>query len=197
MELKKASEIAVAVCQKLQPFCNKIHIAGSIRRKKLEVKDIEIVVEPKLVTQPTNDLFGAGAPKEIIHPQFILTVDLLGKIEKGKATGRYCKIILPEGIALDLFIPEPSDFFRQYAIRTGSADYSHKILAAAWRRKGWVGSDIRLRQEKDCIEHKQPDGKSKWVCMRNKDEKPPIWTDEKDFFNWLGINYVEPQYRNI
>ena len=45
MNLKEASDIAVKICYKLQPFTSKINIAGSVRRKKAEVKDIEIITE--------------------------------------------------------------------------------------------------------------------------------------------------------
>ena len=54
--LKEAQNIAVEICYQLEPFCEKINIAGSVRRKKQEVKDIEIVCVPKLETQ--YDMFG-------------------------------------------------------------------------------------------------------------------------------------------
>jgi DNA polymerase/3'-5' exonuclease PolX len=46
MELKDAQGLAIEICQYIKNDCeeNKIHIAGSIRRKKHEVKDIEIVL---------------------------------------------------------------------------------------------------------------------------------------------------------
>jgi DNA polymerase/3'-5' exonuclease PolX len=197
MQLAEARNIAVAICYKLEPYCSNIHIAGSIRRKKPEVKDIEICCLPKLQPVNNSDLFGGGKQMLEIMPGFVHTVTSLGTIEKGTPRGRYCKIILPQGINLDLFIPEPEDFYRQYVIRTGSADYAFKVIATGWRRKGWVGSDLGLRQEKDCIETKLPGGKSKWTCVRNKDAKPPVWTSEEDFFDWLNIKYLKPEYRNI
>lgn len=197
MELSKAQEIAVKICYQIQPYCHKIHIAGSIRRKKHEVKDIEICCIPYFEKIESVDLFGGSNDKIVVHNQFIKMINELGKIEKGSPTGRYCKIVLPEQVNLDLFMPEPDDFYRQYAIRTGSADYSFKVIATAWRRLGWVGSDLGLREEKDCIETKQPDGKSKWTCVRNKDNKPPVWQSEEHFFEWLKVPFVKPEFRFV
>lgn len=43
MKLEQALEIAEKVKALLAPHCERIEIAGSIRRKKPDVKDIEIV----------------------------------------------------------------------------------------------------------------------------------------------------------
>ncbi len=47
MQLDKALEIAEKTKELLAPYCERIEIAGSIRRKKPEVKDIELVAIPK------------------------------------------------------------------------------------------------------------------------------------------------------
>jgi len=197
MILHEAKNIAIDICYKLQPFTTRINIAGSIRRKKPEVKDIEIVLTPLMVASTSTSLLSDVSTGDVVHPNFVELVNSLGTLEKGKPTGRYCKIVLPQGINLDLFIPDPTDFFRQYAIRTGSADYSFKVIAHGWRKIGWVGSDLGLRLEKDCVETKQPDGKSKWTCVRNKNNTPPVWESEESFFNWLGVKMVAPELRNI
>ena len=75
--------------------------------------------------------------------------------------GKYMQIKLRENIILDLFMPDDFDYYRQYAIRTGSADYAAKIIATGWKKKGWCGSDKGLRKISDCVETKTPDGKSK------------------------------------
>lgn len=200
MNLSEAQNIAVDICYKLQPHCDKINIVGSIRRKKPDVKDIEICVLPKLIdlNEGELDLFGQKlSPNFAVNDNFETVVKSLGKIENGSPNGRYCKIVLPQGINLDLFIPEPADYYRQYAVRTGSAEYSFKVIATAWRRLGWVVSDLGLRLEKDCIENKQLDGKSKWTCMRNKSNAPPVWRSEEHFFEWLQVPFVKPEFRNI
>jgi len=47
MNLTEAQRIAQIVKSELSPHCERIEIAGSIRRGKPEVKDIEIVAIPK------------------------------------------------------------------------------------------------------------------------------------------------------
>ena len=47
MEYEVAIEIAEKVKALLLPHCERIEIAGSVRRKKPNVKDIEIVAIPK------------------------------------------------------------------------------------------------------------------------------------------------------
>jgi len=98
-------------------------------------------------------------------------------------------------IILDLFMPQPHDYYRQFAIRTGSAEYSHRHIANQWVKRGWCGVNGDLRLIKEC--DKLPDGK--WVLRTDIKHPtlPPIWPSEEDFFRWLLIQYIEPKYRNL
>lgn len=192
MQLKIAEQIAVSICYQLQPFCSKINIAGSVRRKKAEVKDIEIICVPKF--DEVKDLFESVCGKKI-SAEFSEIVNGLGTIIKGNADGRMMQIQLQEGIMLDLFMPVPDDYYRQYAIRTGSADYAHRVIANAWNKKGWCGSDKGLRKMSDCIEMKTTDGKSKWKLIKKDADLPPVWRSEEEFFKWLKIPCEKPLHR--
>lgn len=192
--LSACQKIAVDICYILQPFCEKINIAGSVRRKKKEPKDIEIICIPK--KEILKDMFGRDEGV-IVDLQFQKEVEQLGEIIKGKTDGKYMQIKLPQGINLDLFMPDDFDYYRQYAIRTGSADYAFKIIANGWKKKGWCGSNKGLRKISDCIEIKGSDGKSKWNCVKANAELPPVWQSEEQFFEWLGIKYLPPNRRNI
>lgn len=192
--LSVAHKLAMNICYKLQPYCDEINIAGSIRRGKPEVKDIEIVCVPKKSCQ--DSLFDEGTRFYMVSSFFVKTITELGTVIKGKPTGKYMQIHLPEGINLDLFMTDDFDYYRQYAIRTGSADYVAKVIATGWKRKGWCGSDKGLRKRSDCIETKMPDGKSKWKCINPDPELPPVWKCEEDFFNWINVKWVYPSQRN-
>jgi DNA polymerase/3'-5' exonuclease PolX len=196
MELIKAKKIATAICYQLLPYCSKINIAGSIRRKKPEVKDIEIICVPKKILAQFENLF-ERTEISIVDPEFAKTVLSLGQVIKGVPQGKYMQLELPEGIKLDLFIPADFDYYRQFAIRTGSADYSAKIIAAGWKRIGWCGADIGLRLIKDCTEHKGPDGKTKYKCERAKNNRPPVWQSEEEFFKWIKVPFIQPEFRNV
>lgn len=195
MFLKQARQIAVEICYRLQPYCDRINIAGSIRRRKPEVKDIEIIVQPQAV--PIIDLFEniIGSQRS---PEFICIVNGLGIIIKGKASdGKMMQIELREKVMLDLFIPDDFDYYRQFAIRTGSANYSQSVIAKGWVERGWCGSDKGLRKINDCEGVKQPDGTRKWKCVNLHAELPPAWQSEEHFFSWLKVKYVEPELRNL
>jgi DNA polymerase/3'-5' exonuclease PolX len=189
--------IADRVLQLLKPHCDIIHIAGSIRRKTSDAKDIEIVCFPKKEIKD-QDLFGTG--EHIVSRDFVEALSAITKISiKGNVTGRYLQVVLVScGITLDLFLPSKDDYYRQLAIRTGSWEYTHKVIAHGWRRLGWVGSDHGLRRESDCIVKKNNQGEAVgWKCIRLDGEIPPAWQSEEEFFNWIGVKFLPPELRDL
>lgn len=198
MELKKAQELAIAVCRKLAPHCepHRINIVGSTRRRVPNPGDLEVICIPqKKLVREIEDLFGSYVTREFVLPEFTEAVESLGQVIKGKPDGRHMKILLPEGVNLDLFMPQPEDYYRQFCVRTGDSQYSHYTLASGWKQKGWCGTSDGLRKISQCKEHKGADGKSIWKCVVPNPEKPPSWDSEISFFNWLGIPYREPHKR--
>jgi len=145
MQLKRAMEIAERVKAQLAPHCERIEIAGSIRRRKADVGDIEIVAIPK----PYDvGLFASG---------IALVVSEWQKV-RGELPCKYTQRMLPEGIALDLFFATAENWGLIYAIRTGSAEFSHHVLACGWARNGYKsvggmltsnGSPVEVREERD------------------------------------------------
>jgi len=199
----QAAKAADYILQLLKPHCNRIHIAGSIRRLRPDVKDIEIVCEPKkefLQNGLFQDQGNWHTSKDFTEA--LMTISDL--VLMGNVNGRYMKIRtnskLCPGITLDLFMPQPDDYYRQYAIRTGSAEYAHNVIAAAWKRRGWAGvKDIGLRQISQCIA--KIDGAGKGVYILNPQitnpEKPPVWNSEMELFSWLGLTYTDPEHREL
>lgn len=89
-------------------------------------------------------------------------------------------------------MPDADDYFRQFAMRTGSADYSASVIAGGWVKLGWVGvGDAGLRRIEDC--QKSPDGK--WKLINKNGERPPVWKSEEEFFEWLNVEWVKPEKR--
>lgn len=199
MELRKALHIAGQVVDALAPHCDIINIAGSCRREKPEVKDIEVVALPKMVSTP--DLFGES--DVMARPRAFKDIVLsLGKVIKGNPYGRYIQteMITSEGkINLDLFLPEPEDYYRQFAIRTGSAEWTARFIAGGWVKLGWCGTDQGLRMQNECHGERGPDHKMHWKCIRARSEQtlPPHWKSEEEFFEWLKIGWIPPKYREI
>jgi DNA polymerase/3'-5' exonuclease PolX len=120
----KIKPIADRVIELLRPVCERIEIAGSIRRECPECGDIEIVAIPK----PYNTgLFESGIATHVNRWRKI----------KGELPCKYTQRILPEKITLDLFFAEKNNWGLIYAIRTGSADYSYNVLATGWVKNGY------------------------------------------------------------
>lgn len=160
----KAVEIAKALCDQLNPYCEKIAIAGSVRRRNPEVKDIEIVCIPK--TRGVSLLRQSG---------WINTVYGLGRILKGKLKdGRYIQLLLPEGIKLDLFVASPANWGMIYLIRTGSADFSKRILYE-FKKRGY---------------------KSDGGYPTDSDGRRLTFESEEAIFAFLKIRFVRPDARN-
>jgi len=157
-KMKYGDAIAIAKKYKdlLSPYCSRIEIAGSIRRAKPEVGDIELVAIPKDIEGFANE------------------VNKLEKV-KGEPTGKYTQRILPEGINLDLFIANERNWGLIFAIRTGSADFSHKVLATGWVKKGYHSVN----------------------GMLIKDGKEVEVREERDLFDLIGIPYMGPELRNL
>ena len=136
MEYQKALQIAEKVKQQLEPYCDRIEIAGSIRRKKPQVKDIEVVAIP-------NDRFQLG-----------MIVNKWKKI-RGDISGKYLQRTLPEGINLDLFFATERNWGYIFSIRTGNAEFSRQILANGWVKAGFTGKEgmlIKNSQEQEIRE---------------------------------------------
>jgi len=169
MNLNQATEIAERIRAKLAPHCERIEIAGSIRRRKPEVGDIEIVCIPR--TYEIGLLFG----ELILRDQGFCTQVERWPMIKGLASGKYTQRLLPEGIYLDLFMARPENWGLIYAIRTGSAEYSHRVLASGWVRNGYHSVDGML---------------VKGVY------KTPV-REERDLFDICGRTWAEPWERNL
>lgn len=159
----EAKGIADNLVSLLTPYCHRIEIAGSIRRKKNIVGDIEIVCIPKPYS---TGLFEDGIASIVNQWHKVK-----GELEYGKT--KYTQRILPEGVKLDLFFAEEGNWGLIFAIRTGSSEFSHKVLATEWVKRGYKSEGGYLTQ----------DGKTYEV------------REEKDLFARISLSYVEPENR--
>lgn len=128
----EAHKIALRVVEELRPYCDKIEIAGSIRRNKPEVKDIEIVVIPKLWE---TGLFINGIGEVISKWEKVK-----GDVENDN-TVKYTQRILPEGIKLDLFFANELNWGAIFLIRTGDWEFSKKFMGTIMPKHGLQQKD--------------------------------------------------------
>lgn len=210
-----AAKLAVGACKSLAPFCETIHIAGSLRRvsgmnnrNNIDIKDIDLICVPRFTEVVQLGLFNPpfkdsemgdsvkyAATREI-SINFTETIKSIGQITKGKTDGRYMSLNV-KGYKVDVFMPDPVDFFRQYCIRTGSVEYVRWNIAGRWSKLGWCGTDHGLRRITDCLEIPSATGKNRWEIINQDGERPPAWESEEHFFEWLGIKWIHPRVRTI
>ena len=170
MKHAEALLVAEEALNVLAPHCERIAISGSVRRRKPEVKDIEVVAIP---TRVVSNLFG---DETAVDPTFCAAVNQWPKV-KGEPTGKYTQRVLPSGLKLDLFMADVDNWGLIYAVRTGSAAFSHQVLATQWVKRGYNSVDGRLTRARD----------GQVVPIR----------EEADLFTLLGLAYVEPTAREV
>ena len=126
--LHRAKEVANELKQMLEPCCNRIAIAGSIRRRKPEVGDIELLVIPR-----------ANYLDKLLHDLMMQNVLAMRLNKRGqRAYGPKNKLMvhLPSGIGLDIFSTTEECWPVALVIRTGGAETNKRIAMAAIN-KGW------------------------------------------------------------
>lgn len=162
----------------IEQLCQSITIAGSIRRKKAFVGDIEIVCVPKHGQAiPPGEMFQRKVNlvrNHIWHHNGGYGDTRLYFIKKGGP--RYCQFLW-FGMQIDCFMTTPEQYGRMLSLRTGPAEYSKK-MAARWKELGYKGHDGELVHI-DGEEHRYK----------------PKFPTEKSFFDFLGWEYVEPESR--
>ena len=125
MKRKEAESVARELVEELKPFSLQIEVAGSIRRKRPEVHDIDIVMVPDFHYLNRNRGFGHDMRKVI--PEIADTVVL-----NGPKLARFTY----HGADVDLYYATPETFTTLLLIRTGSKDNNIRLCAAA-KRRGW------------------------------------------------------------
>ncbi|MHB1764731.1 MAG: nucleotidyltransferase family protein [Gammaproteobacteria bacterium] len=168
MRLEKANQLANEVIELLNDYSKQIAIAGSTRRKKPEVGDIEVLAEPKdplafhmLIIKLTNEdkIFQKGEPNKIG-----------AKAPFGK---RYYRLIY-NGEQLDLFVVlPPANWNVIFLIRTGSATFTHDYMIDLLIN-GYHCKDGQILDSEDKIQKIE---------------------SEEDCFKLIGKEYIRPEER--
>lgn len=181
-------ELAEDLKARLAPGCDRIEIAGSIRRGKVNPKDIEIVAVPTVFTEmATVDLWGnPGTPitrNQLAHALELLFAGGSGawsldpELPRNGPKYKRLRYWGGKGVCCDLFITTPENWGVIFAIRTGPADFSHGLVTRALR----LGLKV--------------DGGQLWRVHRDDTRTVVPTPEEDDFFKALGLAYQEPQER--
>lgn len=166
--------MAGAVAHYLEPYCHRVEVAGSLRRMKPMVRDIELVAIPKM----DIDLF--GNPLETSAIDYAFDGKPVTFIKKGQKYWQF-KIVGSTGYeyTVDLFLqPDPATFGVNMLLRTGSSDFSHRMVtpksSGGYKPNGLEVRDARVWRNGVALET----------------------PEEKDVFVLWGMEYIEPKSRN-
>ncbi len=169
MELERAKAIAGNIKVVLESSCERIVIAGSIRRQKPDVGDIELLCIPKYI---------AGVDMLDAKIQTMIYFDMLGyRLNKlgRKVYGPKNKLLVhPSGIGVDIFSTDELCWPVALVVRTGGKITNQRIATAALR-KGY-------RFHAYGLGFSTPSGEI--VCQ-----------SEREVFEAVGLRYLEPGER--
>jgi DNA polymerase (family 10) len=121
LPLKKAQSYAEKIVAELQPYCSRIEIAGSIRRKRPECHDIDIVCIPTDVPGLRKRTLAKAT--ELCCGEQVFRVQ--------PVVGIQIDIYFAHNGKTDLFRPLPSNWGTLMVCRTGSAQHNIKLCQAA------------------------------------------------------------------
>lgn len=110
--------LAELLVKKMTPYCERVAIAGSVRRRKPEVGDVELVYIPKEGVDPVAELDRMG-----------LVVKRLNKL--GRPTyGKLNKLMVHPGarIPVDFFATTADIWGMTMFVRTGPAEWNVKAF---------------------------------------------------------------------
>jgi len=146
MNLQWAQGIAAGMMRALRPFCERIEIAGSIRREKRhDIGDVEIICIPRRKRPEFGQPLTLPLLAEIERLRQLEVVSYRYDKNGRKSAGEKYQRLLWGATPLDLFLVTPETWGLGLVIRTGDADFSHRLVTprqyggampVAWRMDG-------------------------------------------------------------
>lgn len=195
----QAIEVCREILQCMKPVCERIIIAGSLRRRKESVGDIEVLFIPKFKQLPKiqQDDFLAPPQPQQFDAGAAMVCALAGYYKEGGEVIRAKDYILTprrtstgswtwgpknklarhiaSGIPVDFFTATEANWFNLLVCRTGSADNNTRISTAAlkinWK---WHPYDPGFTDEE-----------GNWVAVHS----------EQDVYRLARLPYLEPWQR--
>jgi len=113
--LERAQKVADAVVKSLGPYCQRIEIAGSIRRRKPWVNDVDLVVI-------SGDLWS-------LHGELM-------KLGQLKMSGKKIMRVMIGSTQVDIYVADEDTWSTLLLIRTGSKENNIRLCSRA-KDMGW------------------------------------------------------------
>lgn len=180
IKLNHAQAVADQILLELEPYCDRLVVAGSVRRRKPVVGDIEILCiskhqERDLFGDPVNDddvtkYLASQLPTARPDGHWEYRFDIRGRSTFGPKN----KYLLRDTIPVDVFTTSAAAWGISLMIRTGSAEWNERVMARF--------KHFGLRGHIDGITYGL---------------KPVPCSTEEDVFRALGWDWVPPELRNL
>lgn len=179
---EQAYAVAATIAQALRPVCARAVIAGSLRRHKPAVGDVEILYVPIMQEEPD--------PSNMFATRLVSLADgCIEGLERSSVLKRRLNSLGHEtfgpknklmqhvgtGIPVDLFAATEENWFNYLVCRTGPAELNARIATLA-QGKGWKWN---------------PYGPG-FSCLNSKLH---LVRTEQDVFDFVGLPYREPARR--
>ncbi len=112
--LERAEKVAEAVVKRLSPYCKKVEVAGSIRRRKPWVNDIDLVLIPSDLWNLHQEVMGLG---------------------QMRMSGSKILRVMDGDTQVDIYVADETTWATLLLIRTGSVENNIRLATLA-KRKG-------------------------------------------------------------
>lgn len=171
----------------LSPYCERIEIAGSLRRQRPTVGDIELVCLPRF-GPASRDLFN----EQIEDGVNLLDLECDRLFVEGTFGKRYDKNGRPRwgsglkwatyrDVAVDLFpVISPAQWGVDFLLRTGSAAFSKRLVTPI-EQGGWMPRNLYCREG----------------ALWTTDGHRLITPTEESVFAFIGRPYIAPERREV
>jgi DNA polymerase/3'-5' exonuclease PolX len=173
--------VAYELVNALRPVCVRIEIAGSLRRHKPDVGDIEILYVPVVREEPDPDDLFATRETNLADGRIMLLERTGVLARRQNALGREMfgprnklMVHVASGIPVDLFATNVESWWNYLVCRTGPAESNTRIASAA-KRMGWKWAPYSAGFARDGEMHRVD--------------------SESAVFAFVGLPYMEPRNR--
>jgi hypothetical protein len=161
----------------IRPYTTRLEIAGSIRRKKADVKDGELVA--------------IAAPGLLDFLDHLVAVGAITKAEYG-ANGSHrwgpkYRGLIWRGLRVEIFLTDAHSWGYQFALRTGPGEANTSLMGLLPR------SPIRVRDGEVLTAKSWTKVGDKW---RGVDERRLHVPTESRWFTLLGMPFILPEFRH-
>ncbi len=200
LALREAELLAATLQGALSSACERIEVAGSVRRQKPQPKDIEFVLIPRWGTEPVHgqaDLFGANEAKVNLTQRTIEALEADGRVQVIKpgtheivswhlnADGKYWRLYLPQSdVKVDVFVCNAETWGLNFMIRTGSgvgpsglpADGFAPAMLVRWKQVSGGGMAYEAQ-------------------LRGANGGTHATPEEQDVFEACRVRWIPPEHR--